>query len=90
MHPRARLARNIRRLRVEAGMSQEALATDARLQTAHVSRIERGLSNPTLDVLVRIARALARDIAELFAVVPSGQGAVTNLRRGRKRGLKQR
>ena len=82
MHARARLARNIRRLRVESEMSQEALAVDAGLQTAHVSRIERSLGNPTLNVMVRIAQALGVDVRELFA---NALAATSNLPKGRKR-----
>lgn len=65
-------------------MSQEMLATDARLQTAHVSRIERSLANPTLEVLCRVARALKVDVCALLAS-PKGSSAVANLKRGRKR-----
>ena len=66
MQPRRRLARNVRRLRVEAGLSQEAVAADTGLMMAHVSRIERAVANPTLDVLVRLSRALSADISALF------------------------
>ena len=66
-------------------MSQEALGTDAGLQTAHVSRIVRGIANPTLDVLVRVARALRADIGTLFLDVVVGSPVVPNLKRGRKR-----
>ena len=83
MHARARVARNVRRLRVEAGISQEMLAVDAKVQTAHLSRIERQLSNPTLDVLTRIANALDCYIAQLFAQ-PSSTSEAQNLRKGRK------
>lgn len=85
MKPRGRVARNVRRLRVDAGLSQEALAADAGLVTAHISRIERAVSNPTLDVLTRIARALRADIALLFVDAAAGVPPVQNLRRGRKR-----
>lgn len=82
MSPRARLGKNLRRMRVEIGSTQEALAVDAKLQTAHVSRIERGLANPTVDVLFRLARALNKDIGDLFVIdAPAAQ----NMRRGRKR-----
>ena len=84
MHPRHRLARNVRRLRVEAGLSQEAVATDARLEVVHVSRIERALANPTVDVLVRLARALGSDISALFAPVDARAAVPANLKRGRK------
>ena len=89
MDLRARVGRNIRRLRVEALMSQEALAVDAELETVYVSRIERGVANPTLRVLERIARALKVDGAELLSV-DMGRVASSNLTPGRKSGRRTR
>jgi len=80
-----RLAHNLRHLRVLAGLTQEMLAVDAELQTAHVSRIERRLANPTISVLARLARALDADLADLW--LRSGErdrSPLPNLRRGRK------
>ena len=84
MDTRARVGRNIRRLRVEAGMSQEAIAVDSRLETTHVSRIERGLANPTLRVLDQLAEALGVDIEDLFERRGTGRNPGPNLTRGRK------
>lgn len=83
MDLRTRVGRNIRRLRVAAEMPQEALAADARLEAVHVSRIERGLANPTLKVLERIARALKVDAGQLF-VVETARAPFGNLTAGRK------
>jgi len=60
------VARNIRRLRLERGLSQEALAVDAGIDRTYVSRLERGLENPTVSVLEKLARALSSNIEELF------------------------
>ncbi|MDA9451179.1 MULTISPECIES: helix-turn-helix domain-containing protein [unclassified Bradyrhizobium] len=60
------LARNVRRLRLERGLSQEKLAADASTRQALISNIEAGSGNPTLKVMIRIARALKVDFAELF------------------------
>lgn len=85
MNARERVGRNVRRLRVAAGITQEALAVDARLETTHVSRIERGLGNPTLDVLERLAGALSVEIETLVARDhDTGRGALPTLKRGRK------
>ena len=78
-----RVGRNIRRLRVDAEMSQEALAVDAKLETVHVSRMERGVGNPTVRVLERIARVLRVDPGEFFRV-ETAKVPFANLRRGRK------
>ena len=64
-------------------MSQEALGVDADLETVYVSRIERGVANPTLRVLERIARALKVDGAELLSV-EMVRVASPNLTPGRK------
>ncbi len=60
------VARNIRRLRVMTGLSQEALAVDAEIDRTYVSRLERELENPSVKVLARIADALDVDIRDLF------------------------
>lgn len=60
------VARNIRRLRVLRLLSQESLAVDASIDRTYVSRLERGLENPTVAVLERLAGALDTEIAEFF------------------------
>lgn len=54
----ARLGAEIADLRRARGLSQSALAERAAVQQADISRIERGLGNPTRDTLVRLADAL--------------------------------
>lgn len=49
---------NIRRTRKLRGLSQEALADEVGLAVTYVGQIERGLRNPTLDVVERFAKAL--------------------------------
>jgi transcriptional regulator with XRE-family HTH domain len=83
MNARALVARNIRRIRVARGISQEALAVDAAIDRTYVSRLERNLENPTVAVLERLAAALRCPIADLFA--PSGIGRIVTLKAGRKK-----
>lgn len=90
MDGRARVARNVRRLRVVVGLSQEALAVDAELDRTYVSRIERNLENPTVDTLEKIARALGVDLVDLVADVPASRGHAPTLRPGRKPAAKKR
>jgi transcriptional regulator with XRE-family HTH domain len=52
------VGRNVRRLREEAGLSQEKLALEAELDRTYVSGVERGVRNPTVTVVARIAKAL--------------------------------
>lgn len=49
---------NVRRLRLSAGLTQEQLAFEANIDLTYVGGIERGRRNPSLLVMVRIARAL--------------------------------
>src|SRR5665213_3523746 len=78
------VARNIRRLRVARGLSQEAFAVDARIDRTYVSRLERELENPSVEVLSRIARALDIDIRELFDPV-GGSKQTPSLPGGRRK-----
>ena len=49
---------NIRRFRVQAGLSQEAVAERMGVDRAHVSSMERGQQNVTLLTLWHTAQAL--------------------------------
>jgi transcriptional regulator with XRE-family HTH domain len=73
MRAQALVARNLRRLRVKRGLSQEALAGDAGIDRTYVSRLERGLENPTIGLLEQLADALGATIVELFVVPAPGE-----------------
>ena len=68
------LARNLRRLRLERGISQDDLAAEAGMRQALVSAIEVGTANPTLESLDRLAIALKIEFAALFEMNPSSGG----------------
>ena len=57
---------NLRRLRKERGITQEDFATDSGFDRGYISGVERGVRNPSVLVLDRIARALDVDVSELF------------------------
>lgn len=61
------LGERIRALRLNSGMTAQELARAAKLSPAQVSQIERGNSDPSLDALRRIARALNTPLFDLFA-----------------------
>jgi transcriptional regulator with XRE-family HTH domain len=67
--PAAQFAQNLRRLRLAAGLTQEALSDATQLDPGEISRLERGNRNPRLLTLVRIARGLGVPVAELLADV---------------------
>ena len=48
----------LRELRTDGGYSQEAFAHLIELDRTYVSGLERGVRNPTLDVVVKVARGL--------------------------------
>lgn len=62
-----RLARNLRRLRQERGLSQERFALDHQFDRTYISGIERGVRNPTITVVERLAAALGVDPVILLA-----------------------
>jgi transcriptional regulator with XRE-family HTH domain len=66
MDVRQRLAANLKRLRKERGVSQEALADMADVDRTYVSGVERQVRNPTVVVVDRLARALGVSNGELL------------------------
>lgn len=57
---------NLRRIRLERGMSQELLADEAGLHRTYVSSVERGERNLTIDSMERLAKALGVDVCTLL------------------------
>lgn len=56
----------IRKRRLEAGLSQEALAHKARLHSTYISMLERGIRMPTLGVIDSLASALGTTMGSLI------------------------
>ncbi len=63
--------RNVARVRAERGFSQDKLAEKADLDRTFVSGIERGVRNPGIKTVLRVARALNVSVAELCKGVDS-------------------
>jgi transcriptional regulator with XRE-family HTH domain len=57
------LGRAVRRLRHERGLTIESLAFAADIHPTYLSEIERGVRNPTWQVVCSLARALGTPIA---------------------------
>jgi len=64
MDVRRRVGLNLKKLREEQGFSQESFADHCGLHRTYISGIERGVRNPTVVILDKIAKALK---------VPAGQ-----------------
>jgi transcriptional regulator with XRE-family HTH domain len=66
MKLRRLVAKNLRRLRQNAGLSQEELADRAALNRNYIGMIEREENAPTVDALEQISEALGIDPVVLF------------------------
>jgi transcriptional regulator with XRE-family HTH domain len=71
--PQRIFATNVRRLRVAAGLSQEALADRAGLHRTYISSIERAERNVSLQNIFGIAEALGVNPGDLI-MPPSKSG----------------
>lgn len=80
-----RIALNLRQLRVAQNVSQEGLALASSVDRSYVSRLERGLENPTVSLLEKLASTLRVDIVELLEIPSKGNGKALTLPAGRKR-----
>lgn len=81
MDVRQIVGKNLRRLRLERGISQEALALEAGVARGYMSGLERGVKNPTIGLLSRIAEVLDCKLTDMVAE-PKKQ-VPKNLPRGR-------
>ncbi|WCJ62737.1 helix-turn-helix domain-containing protein [Agrobacterium tumefaciens] len=84
MDVRKTIGWNLRRLRVDKGLSQERLALEAGIDRSYVGRVERGMENVTVSTLEAISLALDVHVSELFAVVDDKLASPKPLRAGRK------
>ena len=60
------LGKRLRELRNKTGLSQEAFADNVGLDRTYISGIERGVLNPSVRNLARIASELNVNVAVLF------------------------
>jgi transcriptional regulator with XRE-family HTH domain len=60
------LGRNVRAARKEMGWSQEDLAFETEIDRTYISGIERGVRNPSLDMIVKLAKTLRVTPARLL------------------------
>ncbi|MBJ3592600.1 helix-turn-helix transcriptional regulator [Salmonella enterica subsp. enterica serovar Saintpaul] len=62
----AQFGAHLKKLRLQSGLSQEAFADKCGLDRTYVSGIERGVRNPTLEVISVLGKGLGIEIKELF------------------------
>jgi transcriptional regulator with XRE-family HTH domain len=68
MNPaREQVARNLKRLRVRRGLSQEELGFRAGVHRTQISKFERGETLPEIETLIRLCGALAVEPNDLMA-----------------------
>jgi transcriptional regulator with XRE-family HTH domain len=63
--------RNVRRVREARGLTQEDLEGMTGLRRSYISDLERGVRNPTIRALARIAEALQIAPGELLSADPT-------------------
>lgn len=59
--------RNVRQARKDMGWTQEQLAFEAGVKRAYLSEVENGQRNVSLDVVEKLAKALAIDVSKLVS-----------------------
>lgn len=58
MGSQQQIGKNIKKAREKAGLTQEQVAEKAGVHVSYYSRIERGVVNPSIEVIENIARVL--------------------------------
>jgi len=64
-----KIGTEIRKARLEAGLSQEVLAEKAGVHRTYISMLERDVKNPSLDIVFRLCAALGISPAEFVGRV---------------------
>jgi len=73
LEPEFQVAREVIRLRLERGLSQEELARKAETGQPNISRLERATINPSLRFLQKVAEALGAEIEIRFKSLGAGE-----------------
>lgn len=71
MDPAVAFGRVLRRLRIESGLTQEALGFEADLRRTYISILELGQQQPTLTTILKLAKPLKCSGQELIGLVES-------------------
>lgn len=69
----------LRRKRRKLGMSQEDLASDAAVSSNYLAKLETGIREPGLKVLIRLANSLQIPKEEILSIVTQSWPEVSNI-----------
>ena len=58
----------VKKIRIEKGYTIDKVAQLAKMSKGHLSRIERGETEPTISTLARLAMALKADVNDLYKI----------------------
>jgi len=60
-------------MRLDAGLTQEEVAARARVSRQYISMLEAGKNLPTIDVFIRLCRAVGKSPAEVIGRLEKGR-----------------
>ena len=69
-----RVANRIEELRTHAGLSRQELADQVGVHYQTIGYLERGEYSPSLVLALRIAKALNKEVSELFSLTEQKKG----------------
>lgn len=73
---------HLRALRIDRGLTQTELADRARTNLQFISKLERGVTSPTLGMMLRLAEALDCRLGQLVEVFDRGARISPKSRKG--------
>jgi transcriptional regulator with XRE-family HTH domain len=82
------VGKRIKIVRQRSGLTQDQLAEQVGLSPKYISGIERGVENPTMDILIRLAKMLGVEPYDLFLFGESEESEKA-LRKGIKKMIRE-
>jgi transcriptional regulator with XRE-family HTH domain len=81
LEPAVAFGKVLRRLRLEAGLTQEQLGLEADLRRTFVSLLELGQQQPSITTIFKLAKSLGRSAQDVVAQVELEMSQVGRKRR---------
>jgi transcriptional regulator with XRE-family HTH domain len=66
MDIKKKFGETVKRLRLEKGLSQEALALEAEIDRTYIPSIEKGERNVSITIIEKLSKALKVSISSMF------------------------